>query len=46
MERVKQVRRKLAKSDWRISARLYGGLMLQQLETTARSSQVVDFLHA
>jgi hypothetical protein len=31
---------------WRIGALLYGELMLQQTETTARSLQVVDFLHA
>jgi hypothetical protein len=31
---------------WRIGALLYEELMLQQTETTARSSQVVDFLHA
>jgi hypothetical protein len=31
---------------WRIGALLYGELMLQQTETTTRSLQVVDFLHA
>ena len=31
---------------WRIGALLYGELMLQQTETTARSFQIVDVLHA
>ena len=46
MENVKKQEVDQQEIDWRISARLYGGLMLQQQETTTRSSKVVDFLHA
>jgi hypothetical protein len=31
---------------WRIGEVLYGELMLQQIETAIRSSQVVEVLHA
>jgi hypothetical protein len=31
---------------WRIGALLHGELMLQQTETTTRSFQIVDVLHA
>jgi len=49
MRMVKQsnVGSKLARVRyWRIGALVHGGLMLQQLETATRLSQVVEVLHA
>jgi hypothetical protein len=42
-----RVSRKLARvRSWRIGEILYGELMLQQIETATRLSQVVEVLHA
>jgi hypothetical protein len=44
---MEMVRSKLARERyWRIGELLYGELMLQQIETAIKLSQVVEVLHA